>query len=106
MKKYMLAAVLASLASPAMAEPVMIDLGPEMTCYINDNDPPSNIRTQPNGVVVGHLYNGTVVVPADRMRANSGSYGMWDFVQTIDKQTGKAVNEGWVFEALISCGTK
>jgi hypothetical protein len=65
MKKYMLAAaVLASLASPAMAEPVMIDLGPAMTCYINDNDPPSNIRTQPNGVVVGHLYNGTVVVPA------------------------------------------
>jgi hypothetical protein len=31
---------------------------PEPHCVINDHDPPTNVRTQPNGVIVGTLHNG------------------------------------------------
>jgi hypothetical protein len=44
-----------ALASPAMA--FGGNAAPEPQCVINDYDPPTNVRTQPNGVIVGNLNN-------------------------------------------------
>jgi hypothetical protein len=59
MKTMLLAGVMVVMASSAMA--FEGHAAPEPQCVINDYDPPTNVRTQPNGVIVGNLNNGTEV---------------------------------------------
>jgi hypothetical protein len=53
MKTMLLAGVMVVMASSAMA--FAGHAAPEPQCVINDYDPPTNVRTQPNGVIVGNL---------------------------------------------------
>ena len=65
-------AFVAIVAVTALASSAMAFEGhaaPEPQCVISDYDPPTNVRTQPNGVIVGNLNNGTEIRIVDQARA-------------------------------------
>jgi len=99
MKKVLIAGVaLCALASSAMAfEGHAV---PEPQCVINDNNPPSNVRTQPNGVIVGNLNNGTEIRIVDQTRAISNGH-LWNFVEVRGGNGWEPY--GWVFDGLVRC---
>jgi predicted aspartyl protease len=68
-------------------------------CRVADpSGTPLNVRTSPNGKVVGTLSNGTLVTVLD----NSTSFGkMWAYVARAEDQ----LHLGWVFRDYLECGT-
>lgn len=59
---------------------------------------PLNVRTVPNGAIIGTLSNGTTVTILD----NSASQGKaWAFVARAEDQ----LHLGWVFRDYLDCGT-
>jgi hypothetical protein len=98
------AALAIVIAGPAMAWEG--HARPEPHCIINDYDPPTNVRTQPNGVIVGTLHNGDEIRIVDQTRATaSGRWpvgSLWDFVEV--RGEGNAWQPyGWVFDQLVRC---
>jgi hypothetical protein len=79
---------------------------PEPHCVINDHDPPTNVRTQPNGVIVGTLHNGDEIRIVDQTRAAaSGRWpvgSLWDFVEIRGEGNGWQPY-GWVYDQLVRC---
>ena len=68
LKKAVTVATLVIVSSlPAMA--FVGNARPEPHCVINDYDPPTNVRTQPNGAIVGTLHNGDEIRIVDQTRA-------------------------------------
>jgi hypothetical protein len=109
--KYVIAAasVLTTVATLALASSAMAFEGhaaPEPQCVVNDYDPPTNVRTQPNGVIVGNLNNGTEIRIMDQTRAiYSGRWpvgGLWDFVEVRGEGNGWEPY-GWVYDPLVRC---
>ena len=88
MKCLAFAAVALLIASPALAE---------QRCLVTDpTGTPLNVRAEPNGAILGALYNGAVVAPGEIVTDRRGR--QWSFILPFDG--GKA---GWVFRKFISC---
>jgi hypothetical protein len=67
------------------------------TCVVNDpTGTPLNVRTEPDGAILGALYNGVRVQITDT--AYDGSGKRWAYVVPLD--SGK---RGWVFRAFLAC---
>jgi len=66
-------------------------------CVVNDpTGTPLNVRTSPNGSIVGALHNGTQVeIMSDRM---DGRHRIWFFV--VPQGSGKS---GFVYSTMIHC---
>ena len=105
LKKAVTVATLVIVSSlPAMA--FVGNARPEPHCVINDYDPPTNVRTQPNGAIVGTLHNGDEIRIVDQTRAMMpGRWpvgGLWDFVQVRGEGNGWEPF-GWVYDPLVRC---
>jgi hypothetical protein len=100
MKKLLLATVMmAAIVSPALA--FKGNAAPPPACYINDRiNPPANVRTRPNGVIITTLPNGEHVRVIDQMREYDG---LWDFVMNAGEGGALDNPQGWVFDQLIRC---
>jgi hypothetical protein len=67
-------------------------------CRVMDpTSTPLNVRTAPNGRIVGALPNGLLVTVLDR--ATDGNGRSWVYVARFDD--GRPV--GWVFREFIAC---
>ena len=73
---------------------------PPPRCVVTDPDPPTNVRTRANGVIIGTLSNGDRVRVIDQIRANDG---LWDFVTEVNTSTDQEQPLGWVYDQLIRC---
>ena len=73
---------------------------PPPHCVIADSDPPTNVRTRANGVIIGNLNNGDPVRIIDQVRAYDG---LWDFVMNTGGGGALDTPQGWVFDQLIRC---
>jgi hypothetical protein len=74
---------------------------PPPICYINDRiNPPANVRTRPNGVIITTLPNGERVGVIDQIRDYDG---LWDFVMNAGEGGALDTSQGWVFDQLIRC---
>jgi uncharacterized protein YraI len=68
----------------------------QMKCTVNDpTGTPLNVRSRPNGPILGALHNGTQV-------------HLWELVYVGDKPWAKITTEGpgkngWVFHRHLSC---
>lgn len=68
----------------------------QMKCTVNDpTGTPLNVRSRPNGPILGALHNGTPVL-------------LWKLVYVRDKPWAKITTEGpgksgWVFRRYLSC---
>jgi hypothetical protein len=71
---------------------------PPPRCVVADSDPPTNVRTRANGVIIGTLSNGDRVRVIDQIRANDG---LWDFVMEVNTNTDQEQPLGWVYDPLI-----
>jgi hypothetical protein len=107
--KKLLFAAAAATTFVTMAVPAMAFIGharPEPHCVINDYDPPTNVRTQPNGPIVGTLRNGDEIRIVDQTQATiSGRWpvgGLWDFVEVRGEGNGWEPY-GWVYDPLVRC---
>jgi SH3 domain-containing protein len=78
------------LSSAAAAAPRKI-IGE--TCRVSDPEPPLNVRTTPNGSIVGTLSNGTSVIVLDYSKNKP-----WIFVGSEDRAP-----IGWVHGEYIDC---
>lgn len=58
---------------------------------------PLNVRSSPNGTVVGSLRNGTLVTILDRSRDRQGR--SWVYIGRY--RSGQSV--GWVYREFIAC---
>ena len=89
MKRFLLACLLVvAIATPAEAQ----------TCVVNDpTGTPLNVRTSPNGAILGALYNGAVVQVLKVIFDKRGR--SWALV--VPLEPGK---QGWVFGAFLTCG--
>jgi hypothetical protein len=96
----------ATLATAGPAKAFIGNARPEPHCVVNDYDPPTNVRTQPNGVIVGTLHNGDEIRIVDQTRATtSGRWpigGLWDFVEIRGEGNGWQPY-GWVYDQLVRC---
>jgi hypothetical protein len=78
--------LLSAVAAVALATSAMAfggNAAPPPSCVISDIDPPTNVRTQPNGVIIHQLPNGTQVRVVDQTRDANGH--LWDFITTSAK---------------------
>lgn len=102
MNKLYLFAVIATLilATPVLAFEGNADPQHPPVCRIFDSDPPTNLRTQPNGVILTTATNGTIVAIVDQTRAISNG-NLWDFVVIF--KDFNLVGGGWVHDQLIRC---
>jgi hypothetical protein len=92
-----------ALASPAMAFSGNADPQPRTpsgNCEIRDNDPPTNIRSRPNGLIIEKLSNGHIITVMDQMRDPSTGH-LWDYIATPGPDGD--VPAGWVFDGLVRC---
>jgi uncharacterized protein YraI len=88
MKRLFLGFLLVTMATEAWAE----------TCVVSDpTGTPLNVRTRPNGPIVGALYNGALVRILDVTSDDRG--GRWAYIAPLDE--GK---RGWVYGPHIACG--
>jgi uncharacterized protein YraI len=88
MKRLLLASLFATMSSGAWAQ------------YCTVTDPtgtPLNVRTRPNGPIVGALHNGSVVQVQQVVTDASGR--PWAYV--LPQGAGRA---GWVFGSYLTCG--
>ena len=80
---------------------------PDPQCTISDDDPPTNVRTQPNGLIIGNLHNGDAIRIVDQTRAlMPGRWpvgGLWDFVFVAGEGGGLNSPYGWVYDELVRC---
>ncbi|MGO9135463.1 MAG: SH3 domain-containing protein [Methylovirgula sp.] len=87
MRRLLLSCCLMTIATSAWAQ----------TCVVNDpTGTPLNVRTEPNGAILGALYNGVRVQIMDT--AYDGSGKRWAYVVPLD-----AGKRGWVFRAFLAC---
>jgi hypothetical protein len=93
--------------SPAMAFTGNAVPHPDPQCTISDDDPPTNVRTQPNGLIIGNLHNGDAIRIVDQTRALiPGRWpvgGLWDFVFVAGEGGGLNSPYGWVYDDLVQC---
>jgi len=92
-----------ALASPAMAFSGNADPQPRTpsgNCEIRDNDPPTNIRSRPNGLIIEKLSNGHIITVMDQMRDPSTGH-LWDYIATPGPDGD--VPAGCVFDGLVRC---
>jgi hypothetical protein len=68
---------------------------PPPRCVIADPDPPTNVRTRANGVIIGTLSNGD--------RARVIDHCLWDFVTEVNASTDQEQPLGCVYDPLIRC---
>jgi hypothetical protein len=77
---------------------------PEPQCVINDYDLPTNVRTQPNGVIVGNLNNGAEIRIVDQTRAiNPGRWpvgGLGISSKSVAKATNGSPTAGSTIHSL------
>jgi hypothetical protein len=95
--------VMLALASPAIAFSGNADPRPRVpsgNCEIRDNDPPTNIRSRPKGLIIEKLSNGHIVTVMDQMR-DPATGQLWDYVATSGPHGD--VPLGWVFDGLVRC---
>ena len=102
-------AIAAIIALTALASSAMAFQGhaaPEPRCVISDYDPPTNVRTQPNGTIIGNLNNGTEIRIIDQTQAiYAGRWpvgALWDFVEVRGEVNGWEPY-GWVYDPLVRC---
>ncbi len=93
---------LRNLALAAAATILSLALGAEAfaqsRCRVMDpTGTPLNVRTSPNGPIIGTLPNGMLVSVIDRTRDARGR--MWVYVASLE--TGQPI--GWVFREFIAC---
>ena len=88
-KNGMAALISLALATPAMAQ---------QRCRVMDpTSTPLNVRTAPNGRVLGNLPNGVLVSVVDQaVDANGKS---WVYIKPMTEDASL----GWVFREFISC---
>jgi hypothetical protein len=103
MKRILLAAVaalgLAGTGHAAFTNQAITpsDGGRRQTCYVADPDNALNVRTSPNGEIIGVLTNKTEVDIKDRK-------GKWVFVQSWIPNQPEASQSGWVYrQYLVGC---
>ena len=100
MRRFLLAtAMSAALMSDAFSG-FQGNAAPPPRCVIADPDPPTNVRTRANGVIIGTLSNGDRVRVIDQIRANDG---LWDFVMEVNASTDLEQPIGWVYDPFIRC---
>ena len=98
MKKLMIAAMmmLAATAAASAIEVVVIRGSSNSECVVADpTGTPLNVRSRPNGTILGALHNDTRVIVTDSTVA-SGT--VWSKVVPIE--AGKV---GWVLRSYIDC---
>ncbi len=89
----LLTIVAASLAAIATAQAQV----PRGTCLVSDpTGTPLNVRSGPNGSIVGNLYNGDYVVIRRIVQDDRGR--PWALVGGTDGST-----HGWIFREYVSC---
>ncbi|MBM3608554.1 MAG: SH3 domain-containing protein [Alphaproteobacteria bacterium] len=70
---------------------------PRGTCLVSDpTGTPLNVRSGPNGRIIGNLYNGDYVVIQRTSRDDRGR--PWALVGGTDGST-----HGWIFREFVSC---
>ena len=86
--------VLATLACLSLGVP---SAQAQQRCAVTDpTGTPLNVRSEPNGPIVGALHNGAVV---RRMETRPDDRGrLWSLI--VPEGPGKA---GWVFREFVSC---
>jgi hypothetical protein len=98
MKKLMIAAamMLAATAAATATEVVVIRGSSNSECVVADpTGTPLNVRSRPNGTILGALHNDTRVIVTDSAVA-SGK--VWSKVVPVE--AGKV---GWVFRSHLDC---
>jgi hypothetical protein len=89
MAKTLAAAAMAFIAATTFAH---------ADCIVADPTPtPLNVRTAPNGRIIGTLANGQAVAIIDN--ANDAQMRPWVYV--ADAETGRPI--GWVFREYVVC---
>ena len=69
---------------------------PRSTCWVNDDNPPLNVRNGPNiEPPIANLNNGEIVYKIEEQ--SFGQNGRWA------KVTYHEIYQGWVFRKLIQC---
>jgi hypothetical protein len=89
------------MAAIAMGTGLLLSAGPALAqsfCYVSDpTGTPLNIRTEPNGRVVGVIANGTqVTIAEERFDARGRA---WVFIRNLD--SGRGI--GWVYRSFLNC---
>ena len=85
--------VIASLSSPAAARWQWVP--DKLECVVADpTNTPLNVRSSPNGRIIGALHNDTQVVVTERVRANGEKWAR------VLPEVGK---QGWVYWPFLSC---
>ena len=82
------------------AAALVLGVGPTLAdqrCTVTDpTGTPLNVRSEPNGAILGALHNGAVVSCMETVADRNGR--SWSFIVPLDG--GKA---GWVFREFVSC---
>ncbi len=87
MKSFVLIVVLATLATAAWGQ----------NCVVSDpSGTPLNVRSHPNGPILGALHNGVTVRILDTTFDDRGR--PWAYVAPLD-----AGRRGWVFRNYLDC---
>jgi hypothetical protein len=85
--------VLATLSSPAAAVWVWVPTKAE--CVVADpTGTPLNVRSTPNGAILGALHNDTKVIVAETIMASGQKWAR------VMPEIGK---QGWVFRNYLNC---
>ncbi len=67
-------------------------------CKVTDpTGTPLNVRSEPNGKIIGTLANGVLVAIVESKDAANGK----PWVKIVDAKTNKPI--GWVFREFVSC---
>jgi hypothetical protein len=100
MRKFVLATAMSVALVGGASAGFQGNAAPPPRCVIADSDPPTNVRTRANGVIIGKLYNGDPVRIVDQVRAYDG---LWDFIMELSTGTDQEQPLGWVYDPLIRC---
>jgi uncharacterized protein YraI len=88
MQRLMIGLCLLTLTSEAWAQ----------TCVVEDpTGTPLNVRSAPNGSIIGALHNGALVQILDTMSDARGR--PWAYIAPLG-----AGNRGWVYDRYLHCG--
>jgi hypothetical protein len=100
MRRLLLAIAMSAALIGSVSAGFQGNAAPPPRCVIADPDPPTNVRTRANGVIIGTLSNGDRVRVIDQIRANDG---LWDFVMELSTGSEQEQPLGWVYDPLIRC---
>jgi Bacterial SH3 domain len=88
MKRLFLTCWFATMTTAAFAQ----------TCIVNDpTGTPLNVRTRPNGAILGALHNGAAVQVLEVIHDRGGR--AWAYIAPL-----RSGRRGWVFGSYLSCG--